>query len=264
MASVSTAKGSIDVSELGNVLMHEHVFMFTMETLVNNPSVWGWSERERIDDAVVRLNELKAAGMDSIVDLTVCGLGRYLPFIREIAQQTDLNIITATGYYTLNELPANFHYRGPGRMFDEPDPLVTMFVQDIEEGVGDTGIRPAILKCATDELGVTPDIERVLRAVARAHRATGVPISTHTHALSRRGLEQQRIFEEEGVDLSRVVIGHSGDTTDTDYLEEVIGTGSYIGMDRFGIDVMLPFKDRVETVRADVRTRPRRSDGPLP
>jgi phosphotriesterase-related protein len=95
---------------------------------------------------------------------------------------------------------------------------------------------------------MTEGVERVLRAVAQTHRATGVPISTHTHAPTRRGLEQQDVFESEGVDLSRVVIGHSGDTTDVDYLEQVMGRGSFIGMDRFGIDPLLPFEDRVATV----------------
>ena len=126
--------------------------------------------------------------------------------------------------------------------------MTDMFVKDIEEGIAGTGVKAAILKCATDEPGVTPGVERVLRAVAAAHRRTGVPISTHTHANTRRGLEQQRIFSEEGVDLTRVVIGHSGDTTDIAYLEELIAAGSYIGMDRFGIDVLLPFEDRVNTV----------------
>lgn len=126
--------------------------------------------------------------------------------------------------------------------------MAELFVRDIEKGIADTGIKAAILKCATDEPGVTPGVERVLRAVAQAHRQTGVPISTHTHAASRRGLEQQRIFAEEGVDLSRVVIGHCGDTTDLGYLEELIANGSYLGMDRFGVDVFLPFEDRVETV----------------
>jgi phosphotriesterase-related protein len=88
----------------------------------------------------------------------------------------------------------------------------------------------------------------VLRAVGQAHRQTGVPISTHTHARSRRGLEQQKMFREEGVDLSRVIIGHSGDTTDLDYLEELLAAGSYLGMDRFGIDTILPFEERVNTV----------------
>src|SRR5579863_7601472 len=119
---------------------------------------------------------------------------------------------------------------------------------DVTEGIAGTGVRAGILKCAVDEKGLNPGLEMVLRAVARAHLRTGVPISTHTHAATRRGLEQQRIFQEEGVDLSRVVIGHSGDSTDIAYLEELIAQGSYIGMDRFGIDMLLPFADRVNTV----------------
>jgi len=133
-------------------------------------------------------------------------------------------------------------------VLEGPELMVDMFVRDIQEGIAGTGVKAAILKCATDEPGVTPGVERVLRAVAKAHRRTGVPISTHTHAHTRRGLEQQRIFREEGVDLSRVVIGHSGDTTDLEYLEELMAAGSYIGMDRFGIDTILPFEDRVDTV----------------
>jgi len=141
-----------------------------------------------------------------------------------------------------------FHFRGPGTTLGGPETMVDLFVKDIEEGIADTGVKAAILKCATDEPGVTPGVERVLRAVAQAHLRTGVPISTHTHAGTRRGLEQQRIFEEEGVDLSRVIIGHSGDTTDIGYLEELMARGSYLGMDRFGIDSILPTAERVDTV----------------
>ena len=138
--------------------------------------------------------------------------------------------------------------RGPGTLLDGPEIMTDMFVGDITDGIADTDIKAAILKCATDEPGVTPGVERVLRAVAQAHRQTGVPISTHTHAATRRGLEQQRIFTEEGVDLSRVVIGHCGDTTDIGYLEELIDNGSYIGMDRFGLDMFLYTEERVNTV----------------
>ena len=186
--------------------------------------------------------------MDSIVDLTVIGLGRYIPRIARIAAQTKINIVVATGLYTYNDVPMYFHFRGPGTLLDGPEIMTDMFVRDITEGIAGTGIKAAILKCATDEPGVTPGVERVLRAVAQAHRQTGVPISTHTHAATRRGLEQQRIFAEEGVDLSRVVIGHCGDTTDIDYLEELIGNGSYIGMDRFGLDTFLDTEERVNTV----------------
>ena len=227
--------------------MHEHVFILSPEINDNYPEVWG-DEAKREADAIARLNELKSRGVDSIVDLTVIGLGRYIPRIARIAAATDINIVVATGVYTYNDVPMYFHFTGPGGALGDGEPMVDMFVSDIEHGIADTGVKAAILKCATDEPGVTPGVERVLRAVAKAHRRTGVPISTHTHAATRRGLEQQRIFTDEGVDLTRVVIGHSGDTTDLDYLEELIGNGSYIGMDRFGADAFLPFEDRVNTV----------------
>ncbi len=247
MPNLNTARGAIDTADLGVTLMHEHVFILSLDITANYPDVWG-DEAKREADAIERLNELKSRGVDSIVDLTVIGMGRYIPRIASVAAATDINIVVATGVYTYNDVPMYFHFTGPGGALGDTEPMVDMFVRDIEHGIADTGVKAAILKCATDEPGVTPGVERVLRAVANAHRLTGVPISTHTHAATRRGLEQQRIFAEEGVDLSRVVIGHSGDTTDLDYLEELIGNGSYIGMDRFGVDVFLPFEDRVNTV----------------
>ncbi|WP_313674907.1 phosphotriesterase-related protein [Mycolicibacterium sp.] len=245
--SVETVRGAIPTDALGVTLMHEHVFVLSPEIMANYPQAWG-DEETREEQAVDKLNALKAAGVDTIVDPTVIGLGRYIPRIQRVAARTDLRIVVATGVYTYNDVPMYFHFTGPGTALDGPETMVDMFVQDITEGIAGTGVKAAILKCATDEPGVTPGVERVLRAVAQAHRATGVPITTHTHAHTRRGLEQQRIFAEEGVDLSRVVIGHSGDTTDLDYLEELIAAGSYLGMDRFGLDNILPFTDRVDTV----------------
>ncbi len=245
--TVETVRGPIPAGALGVTLMHEHVFVLSPEIMANYPQGWG-DEQAREQDAVAKLNALKAAGVDTIVDPTVIGLGRYLPRIQRVADQTDLHIVVATGVYTYNDVPMYFHFSGPGTALDGPEPMVDMFVGDITEGIADTGVKAAILKCATDEPGLTPGVERVLRAVARAHRVTGVPITTHTHAATRRGLDQQRIFAEEGVDLSRVIIGHSGDTTDLDYLEELIAAGSYLGMDRFGLDNILSFDDRVDTV----------------
>lgn len=247
MTLLNTVRGPIDPAQLGVTLMHEHVFVLSTEIMQNFPEPWG-DEEKRVTDAITRLNQLKARGVDSIVDLTVIGLGRYIPRIQRVAAETQINIVAATGVYTYNDVPMYFHFQGPGTELGGPEMMVDMFVKDIEEGIVGTGVKAAILKCATDRPGVTPGVERVLRAVAQAHLRTGVPISTHTHAATERGLEQQRIFQEEGVDLTRVVIGHSGDTTDIAYLEKLIAAGSYIGMDRFGIDVLLPFEDRVNTV----------------
>ena len=247
VASVETVRGPVELSRLGTTLMHEHVFVLDPELLQNYPEDWG-DEEQRIADAAARLNELKSRGVDTIVDLTVIGMGRYIPRIQRVAERTTINVIVATGIYTYNDVPLAFHFRGPGTVLGGHELITEMFVRDIERGIGNSGVKAAILKCATDEPGITLGVERILRATAQAHRQTGAPITTHTHAATRVGLDQQRILHQEGVDLSRVIIGHSGDTTDLRYLEELIANGSYLGLDRFGLDSLLPFEERVTTV----------------
>jgi len=240
MTVVSTVRGLIDTAQLGATLMHEHIFVLNTEIVQTYPAIWG-DEQRRIDVAVSRLDQLSAHGVGTIVDLTVIGQGRFIPRIQRVAERTSINIVVATGVYTFTDVPFYFRFRGADAMTD-------LFVQDIVTGIGETDVRAGILKCATDAEGLTRGVERVLRAVAQAHRQTGVPISTHTHVATRRGLDQQRVFREEGVDLSRVIIGHSGDSTDIAYLEELLGAGSYLGMDRFGVDIITSFDQRVDTV----------------
>jgi phosphotriesterase-related protein len=247
MGSVETMRGPVDAADLGVTLMHEHLFILNPEIQQNYETEF--DAAVEVPAAIERMKALKAAGVDTIVDLTVIGLGRDLDLMRQVADATDVHILAATGLYTYDELPTYFMHRGgPGTLLGGDEPMIEMFLADVEHGIAGSGVKPAIIKCATDEAGVTPDVERVLRACARVHRATGLPISTHTHAESERGVEQQRVFEDEGVDLSRVVIGHSGDTTDRTYLEALLAKGSYLGMDRFGVDVMLPFEERVGIV----------------
>lgn len=243
---VPTVTGSIPVEKLGRTLAHEHVFVVGEEFRQNYQA--DWDEDEKIAQAVRDLNELKSLGIDSIMDPTVIGLGRYIPRIQRIAEQTDLNIVVATGVYTYNEVPFQFHFSGPGLLFDVPEPMTELFVNDIENGIAGTGVKAGFLKCAIEEQGMTPGVERVMRAVAQAHVRTGVPITVHTNVHNRSGLDAQRVLREEGADLTKVVIGHSGDSTDLDYLMELADAGSILGMDRFGLDVLLPFEQRVGTV----------------
>jgi phosphotriesterase-related protein len=247
MTKIESVRGPIEASQLGVTLMHEHIFVLSTEINQNYPETWGDEER-RVQDAVDQLRKLKSRGVDTIVDVTVLGLGRNIPRIQRIAAQVDLNILVATGVYVINDLPLYLQFRTPGSRFHSSDILIDMFLKDIREGIAGTGVKAAILKCAIDYQGATRGVERVLRAVAKAHRETGAPITTHTDAKTQGGFAQQRIFEEEGVDLSRVLIGHCGDTTDLKYLEKLMEKGSYIGMDRFGIEIRLSFKKRVEMV----------------
>jgi phosphotriesterase-related protein len=246
MALVETVKGPVDAASLGLTLMHEHVFVLNEEIRQNYPA--GWDEEQQITGAAAKLNALHARGCRSIADPTVIGLGRDIRRVRQVAGRTPLKIIAATGIYTYNEVPLYFRFRlpRPGRA----DPMTEMFVTDLTTGIAGTGIKAAFLKCAIDEQGMTAGVQRVLRAVAAAHGQTGAPITVHTHPESRTGLDVLRVLREEGADLSRVVLGHSGDSADLGYLTELADAGCLLGMDRFGLNLMQPFEQRVGTVAA--------------
>jgi phosphotriesterase-related protein len=254
---IQSVCGPIDTADLGPTLMHEHIFVLTADVQQNYPSEWG-SEDDRVADAIKRLQNVHDAGVRTIVDPTVVGLGRYIPRIQRIAGEVPLHIVVATGVYTYNDVPFYFHYRGPGVGqpvgIDLPDPMVDMFVADIRDGIAGTGVKAGMLKCAIDEQGMTPGVERVMRAVAKAHLQTDVPITVHTHPGSRTGLEVKRVMcDEEGVEPARIVLGHSGDTTDCDHLAELADAGFVLGMDRFGLNVGNTFEARAETLIEMVR-----------
>lgn len=248
MAQVETVRGPIGTASLGITLMHEHVFVLNEEIRRNYPE--SWDEELRTEDAVAKLNALRERGCATIADPTVIGLGRDIERIAKVAARTELNIIVATGIYTYNDVPLYFQFRGAERADAASDPMTQMFIRDITDGIAGTAIKAAFLKCAIEERGLTPGVERVMRAVAQAHVATGAPITVHTHPGSRNGLEAVRVLGEEGADLTRVVLGHSGDTTDVDHLAALADRGCLLGMDRFGLDILLPLEQRVATVAA--------------
>jgi phosphotriesterase-related protein len=247
VANVETLRGPIDTQDLGWTLMHEHIFVKNPELEENYPNP-EWDEDRMAETARAGFQALADLGISTLVDLTVMGLGRSIGRIQRVAENAPINIVVATGYYTQRDLPAFFHNHGPGLYGDVPEPLVGMFVNDIKEGIAGTSVKAAMIKVVTDKWGITPDIERVLAAAAEAHQETGVPITTHTHAGEHGGLDQQEYFRKRGVDLQHVLIGHCGDTTDIDYLRQLMDNGSPIGMDRFGMDIMADPQDRIDTV----------------
>jgi phosphotriesterase-related protein len=247
---ISTVLGEVAPSDLGVTLAHEHVFVLTADSQQQWRShAQEWDEEAKVADAVAKLQALVDVGVRTIVDPTVDGLGRNIPRVRRINEQVpDLNILVATGVYTYTDVPNYFAHRGPGVLPDLPEPMVDLFVGDITKGIQGTDIKAAFLKCAIDHHGLTAGVERVLRACAKAQLQTGVPLMVHTHPGSQTGLEVQRVLAEEGVAPTRVLLAHSGDTTDADHLQQLAEAGFLLGMDRFGIDVSLDFESRVGIV----------------
>jgi phosphotriesterase-related protein len=251
MQLVPTARGdAVDTDELGFTLVTECVIgPRLIEKELNWPdhTFAELPQEERIADAVRKLEHAKNAGVDTIVDRVIPGLGRDVRLVTEIARQVRINIIVATGWYTWRDLPLYFVFRQkfPDLRGEAEPSLEDLFVRDIEAGVADTGVRAGIIKIVSDEFGVTDDIRTIIRAAAGAHRRTGTPITTHTQqgAGAQSGLAQQAALRQDGVDLSRVIIGHvdwtDPDTT-LDPFERLLDAGSYISFDTIGLDPQWP------------------------
>jgi len=253
MATINSVVGPVDTADLGRTLMHEHVFTVETEMAEYAPELaWNGTREDRLIEAIKKLTDLKAQGLDTFVDMNVLGLGRSIPDIVAVAEKVDMNIVLATGVYPQHGLPGPITMRTPGKTADGKldDVLADLFIRDIREGIAGTTVKAALIKGYTDKPLVTPVIDRCLRAVAFAHRETGVPINTHTDPNAGAGLEQLRVFAEEGVNLSRVVIGHSGDTLDLDYLRRIMDKGATIASDRFGLYFrdMPVMEQRVEVI----------------
>ena len=246
MSTVETVRGPVELASLGPTLMHEHVFVLDPEALQNYGHVWGqsyWDEDAGVADAIGKLQRLRDSGIQTIVDPTAPGLGRWIPRIQRINAEVDLNIIVASGVYAFLELPSFLAYRSD-------DQVVELFVREIREGIDDTGVKAAFLKCAVEEHGLVGDTPRILRMVAAAAVETGVPVMVHTNAPAKTGLPALETLTKAGVDPTRIVIAHMGDSNDLDYLRAVADTGASLGCDRFNIEHFNPDANRIETLTA--------------
>jgi phosphotriesterase-related protein len=237
MTTINGVLGPIDTSDLGFTLMHEHIMIANWSM---RQAFADWVDvNQVVEDAVRELVAARELGVRTIVDLTPINIGRDIHVIREVAERSQMQVIAATGlYYTEEPWLENW----------PADALVEWLIRDLTDGIQGTDAKAGIVKCATNHAGVTATNRKLLEVAARLHRASGVPISTHTAVENRSGLAQQDVFEEEGVDLSRVVIGHCGDSEDLEYLEAILDRGSFIGMDRFGLDMILPTEQRVAAI----------------
>ena len=244
--TVETVSGPVALDDLGRTLMHEHVFVMNPEALQNWGHVYGplyWDERERVDDAIAKLTRVREAGIRTIVDPTAPGLGRYVPRVREVAQAAGLQFIVASGVYAFLELPGFLAYRPTSA-------IASLFVREITEGIDDTGVKAAFLKCAVERHGVIGDVPRILEAVAIAATETGVPVMVHTNAAEQTGLLALEKLTSHGVDPRQIVIAHAGDSNDLDYLRAIAATGAWLGCDRFGIEHFNPLEDRIRILIA--------------
>ena len=250
--TINTVCGPISVDDLGVTLMHEHLVIAYpgWEADTRRPVL----RREEIADiAVDRIGQMQQFGIQSMLDPCPNDLGRDVELAAEVAGRTGFNIICATGLYKEDEGGASYwHFtRSLGKGVEA---MAELFIRELTVGIGDTGIKAGIIKVATGEGAITDYEYEVLEAAALAAVETGAPITTHTDQ-GTMGDVQQKFLTGKGVPAHRIIIGHSCGATDHDYHLGILDGGSYLGFDRFGLDVLLPDEQRIQSLVALLRKR---------
>ncbi len=233
-----TVLGPLDAAKLGFTLPHEHI-SDAPDVLKRWPKAWG-GRPEFVAKAVDTLKHVRAAGVGAIADLTTYDVGRDIPFLAEVSRKSGLPMIASTGQ----------------RFFPPPSPvampartiqgLTTFFKKEIEQGIDGTGIKAGVIKIGI--VGAAPsELEEIgLRAAARASKATGAPIRTHTKAADRAGERHAAILEAEGIDPARVSFDHSDDSGDMEYFLGLARRGYSLGMDHVHRGTSPDFKPSFE------------------
>lgn len=228
---VNTVLGPIRADQLGKTLMHEH-FFFGYPGYHGN-SLYVNDRSELLERGLQIARQMKAHGVQTVVDATPNECGRDPELLKEVSERAELNIICSTGYYYEGEgAPAYFKFKqGIGQAEDE---IYEMFMGEITNGIGNTGIKPGVIKLASSKNEITPYEQMFFRAAAKVQQETGVSIITHTQE-GTMGPEQAELLVSEGADPSRILIGHMCGNTDINYHVRTLEHGVYVGFDRFGI-----------------------------
>ena len=226
-AQVMTVRGPVPAGSIGVSLPHEH----TRCVLWHVPGRWDYWELTGEDELIVpELVRFRDAGGSCVVDVTLPAIGRDPVRLRRLSEATGLHLVMGCGWY-------RDPYYEPTDDIDRRtvDDLADIIVREFEDGAEGTGVRPGIIgEIGADKPWLTAREERVHRAAARAAKRTGLAVTTHA-VMSAVGLRQLRIFEEEGLDPARVVIGHADSFPDLDYLLEIVGRGAFVEFDFLGM-----------------------------
>jgi len=243
--SIQTVTGPIGSKELGRTLMHEHVMVgwpgWESDTLHPGPT-----RREALAVGHDRIQAMQGVGIASMVDPCPNDLGRDVELMAELASRTGFRIICATGLYK-DDQGGSAYWKFRQSFGDSAAGIAEMYIRELTEGIGATGVKAGIIKVATGAPAITAYERTLLEAAAIAAKATGAPIITHTDE-GVLGDEQQRILVELGVPANRMIIGHSCGSGDHSYHMRIVEGGSYIGFDRFGIEMLQPDEVRVQSL----------------
>lgn len=241
MATIQSVTGPIDAADLGRVLVHEHIrIRYPGETL---EPTYRYDRAECLARAVAKLKAVAEHGVRTIVDPCPIELDRDPELMRDVSAASGVNVICSTGFYHEHDgIGIPFYWRARTR-----EEVAEFYLHELEHGIAETGIRPGVIKIAS---GVEPGRhdKKVIAGAGIAAREAGVSLISHCEH-SQGGHVQQDILAEQGVDLSRALIGHQDEQPDPAPLIAIAERGSFVGIDRVGM-ILAPDTQRADNIAA--------------
>ncbi|NEU32125.1 phosphotriesterase [bacterium LRH843] len=240
MPKIQTVTGEVKIENLNYILMHEHLQIGYAGWHLD-PFSPNYKRQEVIDRAVDRLQELKSYGVDCIVDPCPMELGRDPELMAEVSQRSGVYVVCSTGF----DLEVRGKLFAIERLSSEE--ILEIYMKEIVDGIGDTGILPGIIKAATGHNIITEYEQKCLQAASKASISSGLPIITHTE-FGTMGIEQIQLFKTNGVTPGKCIIGHCCANHNTDYHVGIMNHGAIVGFDRFGNEHFSEDKSRINTL----------------
>lgn len=226
--TVQTVSGPIRAAELGLSLIHEHILVDFIGA--DKTSSTRWNRDEVVRKALPFLLEAKAAGVKSFFDCTPAFLGRDVVLLKRLADETQLNIITNTGYYGA----VQNKYLPPWAFTETAHQLSDRWVAEFEKGIDGTPIRPGFIKIGVDASVPLSALHRKLvQAAALVHLRTGLTICSHTGPGSA-AFEEIEVLKENGVHPSAFVWVHAQAENDRSYFVRAARAGAWVSLDGVG------------------------------
>lgn len=236
MKYIMTTRGKIEDSELGFTYEHEHLYTY----LAQKDGAFDY-EVTNLDNMEKDLKDIKACGCKSIVDASAIGMGRNAEFLNALSIRTGMNVICTTGFYRDEYIPDVIKDMSDNKVYD-------LIMNEINNGIGYTGIRPGMIKIGVSKDIVTDEEFRLGKIMCAVQRETNLPFYVH-FTDGTCAVETAKYLIDSGAVKEKLILGHVDVPKDRYYLEKLCSFGVNVSMDKFGRDYNNHDKNKVDIVK---------------
>jgi phosphotriesterase-related protein len=221
---VQSVTGPIAADRLGITLMHEHVLVDFVGASEVNPSRYDPDQVFRV--ALPYFVKVRELGCESVLECTPAYIGRDVKLLQRLADASGLHILTNTGYYGA----ANDKYLPSYAFTETAEQLAARWIREAEHGIDGTPIKPGFMKIGVDEAPLSEVDTKLVRAASIAHRATGLPIASHT-TTGAAAMAEIELLDRAGVSAGAFIWVHAHNERETSFHTRAAKAGAWVEFD---------------------------------